>query len=155
MTASRVPGLGDEQDIREVVEVSELFEGVVKSDGFQSTEVKVTAAGANGMSKKPIKTVLLIEDNAGDARLLREILNEQGSEITELAHVQCMIDAEKYLAEHTVDIILLDLGLPDAQGLEAVQRAHAAAPRVPVVVLTGMDDESLATLALQEGAQDY
>jgi hypothetical protein len=60
MTASRVPGLGDEQDIREVVEVSELFEGVVKSDGFQSTEVKVTAAGANGMSKKPIKTVLLI-----------------------------------------------------------------------------------------------
>jgi PAS domain-containing protein len=50
---------------------------------------------------------------------------------------------------------LLDLGLPDAQGLEAVRRAHAAAPRVPLVVLTGLDDESLAAQALQKGAQDY
>ena len=66
-----------------------------------------------------------------------------------------MSDAEKHLAEHAVDIILLDLGLPDAQGLEAVRRAHAAAPRVPLVVLTGLDDESLAAQALQEGAQDY
>src|SRR6202035_4034742 len=48
-----------------------------------------------------------------------------------------------------------DLGLPDAQGLEVVQRAHAAAPRVPLVVLTGLDDETLAAQALQEGAQDY
>ena len=66
-----------------------------------------------------------------------------------------MSEAEKHLAEHLVDIILLDLGLPDAQGLGAVRRAHAAAPRVPVVVLTGLDDEALATQALQEGAQDY
>jgi diguanylate cyclase (GGDEF)-like protein/PAS domain S-box-containing protein len=63
--------------------------------------------------------------------------------------------AEKVLAEHAVDIILLDLGLPDAQGLEAVRRAHAVAPRVPLVVLTGLDDEVLAAQALQEGAQDY
>ena len=66
-----------------------------------------------------------------------------------------MGEAEEHLAEHAVDIILLDLGLPDAQGLEAVRRAHAAAPRVPLVVLTGLDDESLAAQALQEGAQDY
>src|ERR1700674_1371441 len=66
-----------------------------------------------------------------------------------------MSEAEKHLAAHAVDIIILDLGLPDAQGLEAVRRAHAAAPRVPLVVLTGLDDESLATQALQEGAQDY
>ena len=64
-------------------------------------------------------------------------------------------DAEKRLAECEVDLILLDLGLPDAQGLDAVRRAHAAAPRVPVVVLTGLDDESLALAALHEGAQDY
>ena len=83
------------------------------------------------------------------------MLNEQGSHNTELTHVECMSEAEKHLAEHAVDIILLDLGLPDAQGLEAVRRAHAAAPRVPLVVLTGMDDESLAAQALQEGAQDY
>ena len=54
-----------------------------------------------------------------------------------------------------MDIMLLDLGLPDADGLEAVRRAHAAAPRVPLVVLTILDDESLAVRALQEGAQDY
>ena len=66
-----------------------------------------------------------------------------------------MSDAERHLAERAVDIILLDLGLPDAQGLEAVRRARAAAPRVPLVVLTGLDDESLAAQALQEGAQDY
>ena len=53
--------------------------------------------------------------------------------------------------DDAVDIILLDLGLPDAQGLEAVRRAHAAAPRVPLVVLTGLDDETLALEALQEG----
>jgi diguanylate cyclase (GGDEF)-like protein len=59
------------------------------------------------------------------------------------------------LAAGTIDIILLDLGLPDAQGLEAIRRAHAAAPGVPLVVLTGLDDESLAVQALQLGAQDY
>src|SRR6187549_2203340 len=70
-------------------------------------------------------------------------------------HVGCMSDAELRLAAPAVDVILLDLGLPDAEGLEAVRRAHAAAPRVPLLVLTGLDDESLAIRALQEGAQDY
>ena len=107
------------------------------------------------MTKKAINRVLLVEDNPGDARLLREMFNEQDSRTTELTIVQSMGDAEKYLAEDTCDIVLLDLGLPDAQGLAAVRRAHAAAPRVPLVVLTGLDDETLATQALQEGAQDY
>ena len=107
------------------------------------------------MSKKSIKTVLLIEDNPGDARLLREMLQEEGLYSSELLHADSMGRAENILAEHAVDIILLDLGLPDAQGLEAVRRARAVAPRVPLVVLTGLDDEVLAAQALQEGAQDY
>jgi two-component system cell cycle sensor histidine kinase/response regulator CckA len=107
------------------------------------------------MIKKSIKTLLLVEDNPGDARLFRETFKDQGSHETELTHVKSMFEAEKYLAAHLADIIILDLGLPDAQGLEAVRRVHAAAPRVPLVVLTGLDDESLATQALQEGAQDY
>jgi signal transduction histidine kinase len=102
-----------------------------------------------------IQTILLIEDNAADARLLREMFKEQESRHVEFAHVDCMGAAEKYLSEHAVDIILLDLGLPDSQGLAAIRRAHAAAPRVPLVVLTGFDDESLAEQAIQEGAQDY
>lgn len=102
-----------------------------------------------------IKTVLLVEDNPGDARLLREMFVEQGPTDARLIHVERMSDAEKYLAEHPVDIVLLDLGLPDARGLEAVKRALAAAPHVAVVVLTGLDDGSLAARCLQEGAQDY
>ena len=94
------------------------------------------------MNKKSIKILLLVEDNPGDARLLREMFNEQGLHQTELTHVECMSEAEKHLADGCFDIILLDLGLPDAQGLGAVRRAHAAAPRVPLVVLTGTDDES-------------
>ena len=107
------------------------------------------------MSNKPIQSVLLIEDNAGDARLFREMFSEQGSRNARLNHENCMGDAEKYLAAHEVDIILLDLGLPDVQGLEAVRRARSAAPHVPLVVLSGLDDESMAVQALQEGAQDY
>src|ERR1700723_2342244 len=107
------------------------------------------------MSKKPIKVLLLVEDNQGDARLLQEMLNERSLNGTEVSHVTTMNDAESHLGRHAVDIIVLDLGLPDAQGVEAIRRAHAAAPRVPLVVLTALDDEALAAEALQEGAQDY
>jgi PAS domain S-box-containing protein len=99
--------------------------------------------------------ILLVEDNPGDARLLREMFNEQGSPLTHLTHVSYMSEAEKHLTTGETDIIVLDLGLPDAQGGEAVRRARAAAPRIPLVVLTGLDDEQLAVQALQEGAQDY
>ncbi len=107
------------------------------------------------MSERPIKTVLLIEDNRGDARLLREMLNEQTSDHIELTHVETLADAERLLAQKAVDVVLLDPGLPDAHGLGAIRRTRAFAPQVPLVVLTGLNDESLAVRALQEGAQDY
>jgi len=107
------------------------------------------------MRKKSATRLLLVEDNPGDARLLREMFNEHGTHNIKLTHVQCMSEGEKHLADTTVDIIVLDLGLPDAQGLEAVRRAHAAAPRIPLVVLTALDDEPLAARALQEGAQEH
>jgi diguanylate cyclase (GGDEF)-like protein len=101
------------------------------------------------------RTLLLVEDNAGDARLLREMLNEQGPHRTTLIHVTSIGEAETHIADNAIDIILLDLGLPDAQGLQAVRRVRCAAPGAPLVVLTGLDDETLAGQALQEGAQDY
>jgi diguanylate cyclase (GGDEF)-like protein len=107
------------------------------------------------MSKKPATRLLLIEDNPGDVRLLREMLNEPATHPTEMTQVGSMREAEQHLAIGVTDIVLLDLGLPDAQGLGAVRWAHTAAPHIPLVVLTGLDDESLATQALQEGAQDY
>src|SRR5271154_2924611 len=107
------------------------------------------------MIRNSMRILLLVEDNPGDARLLREMFNEPGSHDIEVTHVASMAEAEQHLAICSVDVILLDLGLPDAQGLAAVRRAHAAAPHVPLVVLTGLDDESIAAQALQEGAQDY
>jgi PAS domain S-box-containing protein len=102
-----------------------------------------------------IKRLLLVEDDAGFARLLREMFKEQGSPDTELIHAESMAEAETHLDDQAFDIILLDPGLPDSQGIDSVRRATVAAPRVPVVVLTGRDDESLALLALQAGAVDY
>lgn len=106
------------------------------------------------MSSLPIR-VLLIEDNPGDARLLQEMLNEPASLRAELTHFGCMTDALSYLPTNTPTIILLDLGLPDAEGLGAVRQVVSMVPHIPLVVLTGMDDEALAMRALQEGAQDY
>ena len=77
------------------------------------------------MRGKLIKIILLVEDNPGDARLLREMLNDQRSQHTELTHVQYMREAEKHLAERMVDLILLDLGLPDAHGLARRESAFA------------------------------
>jgi diguanylate cyclase (GGDEF)-like protein/PAS domain S-box-containing protein len=107
------------------------------------------------MNAKLAMSLLLVEDNPGDARLLREMFREQGAAGIEMTNVVSMSHAEAHLAKHAVDIILLDLGLPDVQGLGAIRRAHAAAPRIPLVVLTGTDDELLAGQSLQEGAQDY
>ena len=106
------------------------------------------------MKEKALQ-VLLVEDNAGDARLLREMFSTESADSFELTHLLRMSEAENHLAKGGVDIILLDMGLPDGHGLDTVRRAHAAAPGVPVIVLTGLDDEALAAEAMKEGAQDY
>jgi diguanylate cyclase (GGDEF)-like protein len=129
----------------------------VDSDGHYALADKGQAAAAEAkrMSKKPIEKLLVVEDDPGDLRMLRKMFNEQALDNSKLTHVDRMSEAEKYLAKHAVDIIFLDLGLPDAQGLGAVRRARAAAPCIPLVVMTCLDDEPLAVQALQEGAQDY
>ncbi|HEX7706585.1 MAG TPA: EAL domain-containing protein [Thermoanaerobaculia bacterium] len=107
------------------------------------------------MQVPSITRLLLVEDDSSAAAFLRSMFKDVRTPITEFVHFEQMSTAEQYLAEHSVDLILLDLGLPDAQGLEAVRRARAAAPRTPLVVLTGCDDDVVAVQALQEGAQDY
>jgi signal transduction histidine kinase len=106
------------------------------------------------MKEKALQ-VLLVEDNAGDARLLREMFSKEKPGSFELTHLLRMSEAVVHLAKGGVDIVLLDMGLPDGHGLDTVRRAHAAAPSVPVIVLTGLDDEALAAEAMKEGAQDY
>ena len=99
--------------------------------------------------------LLVVEDSEGDARLLREMFKDNPAKSIVMTHVGSMKEAEKHLAEYEVDVVLLDLGLPDSQGLEAVRRAHIATRDIPLVILSGLDDERLAVEALHEGAQDY
>jgi len=99
--------------------------------------------------------VLLVEDNATDAALIRESLERAGAGPFQLTHVDCLHAALQHLGNGHVDVVLLDLGLPDSQGLDTVRQMHAATSSVPLVVLTGQSDEAPAFEALKEGAQDY
>jgi signal transduction histidine kinase len=102
-----------------------------------------------------VVSVLLVEDNPGDARLIREALTEPGSHRHHVDWVERLQPALDRLAAGGVDVVLLDLTLPDSSGLATLSAVTTAAPAVPVVVLTGLDDEEVDTAALQGGAQDY
>ena len=102
-----------------------------------------------------VMTILLVEDNPGDARLLQEALSEIAAMSFELHHVDTVARAVAALGTRTFDIGLLDLALPDVQGLDVVRRIHDTAPDLPLVVLSALKDERVAVQSLQEGAQDY
>ena len=106
------------------------------------------------MADKPIK-VLLIEDNPGDIRLIKEMLLEVDDVPFELECTDRLLPGLERLNEGSFDVVLLDLGLPDSQGLDTFAKAHAQAPEVPIVVLTAFDDELHAIKAMRRGAQDY
>jgi len=99
--------------------------------------------------------ILLIEDNPGDVRLLREMLAEVAGAVFDLECSDRLSSGLERLATGDIDAILLDLSLPDSQGFETFLRAQAQAPRVPLIILSGLDDEALALKAVREGAQDY
>lgn len=99
--------------------------------------------------------VLLIEDNPGDARLVNEFLDEDSFQSFDLKHLPNLNDALNYLAENEPEVVLLDLGLPDSSGIKTLQDIYLNNPQVPIVVLTGMDQDELGLQALKEGAQDY
>ena len=106
------------------------------------------------MAGQPFQ-VLLVEDNYGDVRLLRELLSDVTSTQFRLLHVQQLDEALKCLEQESFDVILLDLVLPDSQGIETFVKMHRQASAIPIIVFTGFDDETLAIRAMQEGAQDY
>ena len=99
--------------------------------------------------------VLLVEDSRADEHIVRLMLDEVESAPLTLSHVSTLAEARKSLRESQFECILLDLTLPDADRLEGLEQVRALAPDVPVVVLTGHDDEQLALDSLHEGAQDY
>jgi len=105
------------------------------------------------MEVKPIR-VLLVEDNPGDFRLIQEMFKESKANI-ELKWARQLSTGLTNLKEEMFDVLLADLGLPDSQGIDTFKTIHEQAPKVPVVVLTGLADDGLAMRAVREGAQDY
>ncbi len=101
--------------------------------------------------------LLLVEDNPGDARLAQELLSEAGPGKFELVVAGTLQAALDRLEKETVcfDMALLDLSLPDSKGLETFLHLHQAFPQVPVVILTGLEDEKAGLEAVRQGAQDY
>ncbi|MFX1342961.1 MAG: PAS domain S-box protein [Promethearchaeota archaeon] len=106
------------------------------------------------MEDRPIN-ILLIEDNPGDVRLIQELLNEVREVQYDLGCTDRLSKGLEQLVTETIDIVLLDLGLSDSQGLDTFIKLHAQAPRTPIIVMTGLDDKALAVKAVREGAQDF
>jgi PAS domain S-box-containing protein len=105
-----------------------------------------------------VLNILLVEDNPGDVRLLQEILRDASSvrcQITPAMSLAAAIQQLSPVEAVCFDVILLDLSLPDSQGLASFLSLHRRAANIPIVVLTGSDDETLALTAMQQGAQDY
>ncbi|MBA3658856.1 MAG: GGDEF domain-containing response regulator [Gemmatimonadales bacterium] len=99
--------------------------------------------------------VLLVEDNPADAYLTRRVLSELDMLSTRVEVVDRIANARTRLAEGGVDLVVLDLSLPDGQGVETFRRIRESAPTLPVIVLSGLEDEAVALEAVRWGAQDY
>jgi two-component system sensor histidine kinase UhpB len=104
--------------------------------------------------KKPTR-VLLIEDNRDEARMVKLLLERKSDGDLALDLAESLAGGIECLKTGGFDLILLDLSLPDSTGFETFRRVHAQAPHVPVIILTGLSEESIVSLALEAGAQDY
>ncbi len=99
--------------------------------------------------------VLLVEDNPGDADLIREMLPSAGDVGFSIHCVPRLTDAVSFLGKEKADLTLLDLGLPDSNGIDTIRIMRKAAPNIPIVVMTGNADEKVGMAAVKDGAQDY
>jgi two-component sensor histidine kinase len=106
-------------------------------------------------NRQPPLRILLVEDNANDELLLREMLNALETLRFTLTVATRVSEARAEMASKDFDVVLSDLSLPDARGLDAVEMLRAMVPSPPIVVLTGLQDEATAIAAIQAGAQDY
>ena len=107
------------------------------------------------MENKHARTVLLIEHQPKQTSQIRAMLDMAASGVFQLAQVESIGDAEKYLAMNPVEVVLLDLGMPESNGLEAFNKLQIAAPHAAILLLCDPDDEPIAVQAIQQGAQDY
>ena len=99
--------------------------------------------------------VLLVEDNPGDAELIAESLRSSTDVQFDIRNAYCLEEAMPYLKDDDINVVMLDLGLPDSFGLETLYSVREAAPNKPIVVITGNENEAVGLEAVKQGAQDY
>ncbi|MGO9116562.1 MAG: sigma 54-interacting transcriptional regulator [Desulfomonilaceae bacterium] len=99
--------------------------------------------------------LLIVEDNPVDVLSLKESLQQAKGANFAISHVETLAEAKGFLEKEDINVVVLDLGLPDSQGLETFLEVQKSAPNVPIVVVSGLDDESLAIETVKNGAQDY
>ena len=105
--------------------------------------------------KKQIIKILLIEDNPGDTKSIIEMLKEADDNRYEVVHTTRLDDGIKIIVRDDFDLILLDLGLPDSEGMDTFNIMKYNAPDIPIIVLTGLKEDIFAVSAVGRGAQDY
>ena len=125
-----------------------MVEAITDRPKELSMETGIKVPETNGLIR-----ILLVEDESLYARMMMQLMAASTANIKTI-HVNCLTDALDHLTMEMTDIVLLDLTLPESGGLDTLDRIRAAAPQVPVVVITGGGSE-LAGEALQHGAQDY
>lgn len=103
---------------------------------------------------KPIK-ILIVEDNQGDARIITEMLKEANDLDFDASHVMRLDEGLKYLITKEFDVILLDLCLPDSEGIETFNIMNYNSNDIPIIVLSGLEDEIYAVSAVGRGAEEY
>jgi signal transduction histidine kinase len=129
----------------------------VDTDGVPAADV-IGGRDSTELGERPLR-VLLVEDNPGDAKLIETHLDRvddsQFGAGLSLSHVESLAVAMERLEDERFDVVLLDLGLPESTGIETAERVLEAFPRLPVVVLTGLQNREVAVEAIRAGAQDY
>lgn len=114
-----------------------------------------TARASTQPAAHDARVLLLVEDNPGDAQLVCDMLCRGPAEPFQVIHVPALAAAVQAAQATPIDVIVLDLGLPDGTGVEVVKAMRKAATEVPIVVLAGLEDEDLALACIDAGAQDY
>ncbi len=103
---------------------------------------------------KPLN-ILIVEDDIGDRKLLHQLLLKTAPQISNVESAECLSEALEKLDADNYDVVFLDLGLPDSQGMKSVSTLSTKAPNVPIIVLSGLDDAQMGVTAVQKGVEDY
>ncbi|CAK0761108.1 Response regulator [Azospirillaceae bacterium] len=106
-------------------------------------------------SPSSVNRLLLVEDTPSDAKVVRICLGAAGKEVYEIIVATTLKAAIDHSHSEDFNVVLLDLSLPDSSGVDTITRLYAVSPEVPIVVLTGLDDDDLAMRCIEAGAQDY